>query len=267
MVWRDDFRFDGMRIPVEIRGQASPLVFLPGLGVHPAYYSDGLDRLARHFSVFAPDLSFRTHAALPEQVERYRQLAEDLAQRYAPGAARVGHSFGGFLALLGSVPAIALSPLIPLAGGWRQKVGRAVRLQLREYLGLEGHRGARWAWNIFRDYLRAAARSPACLFPTVSETLHCIAHSFRPTAPTAHVIVAEFDRLYLPGATEIFLRGLRRERLVVKRLACGHGWPVTHPALLEREVVVAVRSRRQAGEGDQRLEIGLSGAARGLASA
>ena len=37
--------------------------------------------------------------------------------------------------------------LIPLAVGWSSKVGRAVRLQAREYLGLEGRRGAGWAWG------------------------------------------------------------------------------------------------------------------------
>lgn len=246
MVLRDEFRFDGLRIPVDIRGRSRPLLFLPGLGVHPDYYGDGLDRLARSFSVIAPDLSFRTHATLPEQVERYRQLAEELAQRYAPGAARAGHSFGGLLALLGSVPAVALSPLIPLAVGWRHKIGRAVRLQLREYLGFEGRRGARWAWNILRDYARTAARSPASLFPAVSETLHGLACSLRPTAPIAHVVVAEFDRLYRPGETESFLESVRCEQLVVRRLACGHCWPVTHPVLLEREVTEAVRSADRA---------------------
>lgn len=237
----DLFRFDGLRVPVEIRGAGSPLIFLPGLGVHPRYYDEGIGRLADHFTVLVPDLSFRTHADLPEQVERYRALAEDLADHYAPTAFRAGHSFGGFLALLGSVPAIALSPLIPLAVGWSQKVGRAARLQAREYLGLEGRRGAGWAWAIFRDYVGTAVRRPASLFPTVSETLHCIADRFRPTAPEAHVVLAEYDRLYHVRESETFLANAEREGLIVRRVRRGHGWPVTHPDLLEIEVRQAVR--------------------------
>lgn len=238
----DTFRFDGLEVPVQIRGTGSPLIFLPGLGVHPSYYDDGIDRLAGHFTVLVPDLSFRTHADLPDQVERYRALAQELADRYAPDAFRAGHSFGGFLALLGSVPAIALSPLIPLAVGWSRKVGRAVRLQAREYIGLEGDRGAGWAWAIFKDYVATAVRRPASLFPAVSETLHCLADRFRPTAPVAHVVLAEFDRLYHPTESETFLARGRRDGLVVRRVNRGHAWPVTHPDLLELEVMQAVNA-------------------------
>lgn len=241
-VRREHFRFDGLRVPVEIHGKGEPFIFLPGLGVHPRYYGEGLARLGRHFTVFVPDLSFRTHSELPAGVDTYREVAEAFAERYAPQAFRAGHSYGGFLALLGSGPAIALSPLIPLTVGWASKVGRAVRLQLREYLGLEGRRGAGWAWSIMRDYAGAALRRPASLFPTVSETLHCLAHSFRPTAPKAHIVLADFDQLYLPGEYERFLAHSGPNELVVRRVPRGHGWPVTHPGLLEDEVLAAVRS-------------------------
>jgi len=240
------FKFDGLQVPVEIHGDGEPVIFLPGLGVHPRYYREGMIRLGQHFTVFVPDLSFRTHADLPARVDGYRELSEALATRYAPQAFRAGHSYGGFLALLGSVPAIALSPLIPLTVGLVRKMGRAVRLQLREYLGFEGRRGAGWAWNILRDYVGTAVRRPASLFPTVSETLHCIAHSFRPTAPTAHIVLADFDQLYLPGEYETFLAESKRGEVVVRRVPRGHGWPVTHPELLEAEVLAAVRATRAA---------------------
>ena len=245
-VRRDSFSFDGLRVPVEIHGDGDPVIFVPGLGVHPRYYGEGLTRLGRHFTVFVPDLSFRTHADLPARVDRYRELLEALATRYAPSAFRAGHSYGGFLALLGSAPAIALSPLIPLNVGWTSKVGRAVRLQLREYFGLEGRRGAGWAWNILRDYLRTALRSPASLFPTVSETLHGIAHTFRPTAPRAHIVLAEYDRLYLPAEYERYLERSKRPAVVVRHVPRGHGWPVTHPELLETEVLEAIAATRAA---------------------
>ncbi len=245
-VRRESFRFDGLQVPVEIHGDGEPVIFLPGLGVHPRYYREGMSRLGRHFTVFVPDLSFRTHADLPARVDRYREFAEALAERHAPQAFRAGHSYGGFLALLGSVPAIALSPLIPLKVGMGRKFGRAVRLQLREYLGFEGRKGAGWAWSILRDYVGTAIRRPASLFPTVSETLHCIANSFRPTAPRAHIVLAEFDRLYLPEETETFVARSGRQAVVVRRVPRGHGWPVTHPELLESEVVAAVRATHAA---------------------
>ena len=240
------FHYGDLRVPVEIHGTGRPLIFLPGLGVHPRYYREGLARLARQFTVFVPDLSFQTHDTLPEHADRYRELLEALADRYAPSACRVGHSYGGLLALLGSAPAVALSPLIPLDVGWTGKFGRAVRLQLREYLGLEGRRGAPWAWSIFRDYLGTAIRRPASLFPAVSETLHCLASAFRPTAPAAHIVVAEFDRLYRPDEYETFLARSLSTGIVVRRVPRGHAWPVTHPDLFEREVLHAVGSGRAA---------------------
>lgn len=246
MFRHDSFRFDGLQIPVEIHGEGSPVLFLPGLGVHPAHYRAGLSALGRRCEIVIPDLSFRTHAELPDAVARYRQLAEDLAARYGPDAPRAGHSFGGFLAMLGSAPAVALSPLVPVAIGWRRKFGRAVRLQLREYFGFEGYRGVRWAWTIMRDYVRTAVRRPGSLFPAVSETLHALANSFRPTAPSGHVILAEFDRLYRPGECERFISGVSSD-FVISSIPHGHSWPVTHPDLLEREIWRALQSARAPG--------------------
>ena len=235
MLRHDRCRFDGLTIPVEIHGDGAPVLFLPGLGVHPGHYREGLSGLGDRATVFVPDLSFRTHADLPDRVARYRQLVEELAVRYAPTAPRAGHSFGGFLALLGPAPAVALSPLVPVAIGWRRKVGRAVRLQLREYLGFEGSRGSRWAWSIMKEYVATAVRRPASLFPAISETLQAISHAFRPTAPAGRIVLAEFDRLYHVVESETFLSAAGGE-FVVSRLPHGHSWPVTHPELLAREL-------------------------------
>lgn len=237
----ESFRFDGLRVPVEIwgGGGSAPLVFLPGMGAHPIYYGKGLQRLSEHYTVFVPDLSFRTHESLPARVVRYQALAERLGDLFAPEAPQAGHSFGGLIALMGSRPAIALSPTVPVPVGWATKIGRAVMLQLREYLGLEGRYGVRWAWGIMKDYVRTAARRPSCLFPVVSETLHCLAHVFRPVAPRAHVILADFDRLYRRQEYDAYLAVSATDRIVVRRVRTGHDWPVTHPVLLEREILAA----------------------------
>lgn len=242
------FRFDGLSVPVEIwgAGGSPPLVFLPGMGAHPQYYREGMRRLSEHFTLFVPDLSFRTHASLPARVVRYQALVDRLGELFAPQAPRAGHSFGGLIALTGSCPAIALSPTVPVPAGWAAKIGRATMLQLREYLGLEGSRGVRWAWSIMKDYVQTAARRPDCLFPVVSETLHCLAHAFRPAAPHAHVILADFDRLYRRREYDAYLSAFPPDRIVVRRVPRGHDWPVTHPVLLEREILAAT-----GGTGDE----------------
>ncbi|MFO7586493.1 MAG: alpha/beta hydrolase [Gemmatimonadota bacterium] len=241
MITRDGLRVDGQSVTVEVHdGPDEPLLFLPGYGVHPAYYREGVRRLVRHFTVVIPDLSFRTHELLPVRMVRYRAVLEEVAQRYAPGAPRAGHSFGGLMALLGSSPAVALSPMIPIAHGWPTKVARAVLLQLREYAGLDGWRGVVWAAGIAADYIRTAVRRPGSLFPAVSETLGDVLEAFLPVAPRVVMILADRDLLYLPAEYERYLARAATDRIDVRRIPRGHDWPVTHPALLEAELVRAL---------------------------
>jgi pimeloyl-ACP methyl ester carboxylesterase len=229
---------DGLRVPVAVHGDGGPpLVFVPGLGVHPVWYEPALARLGSHFTVFTPDFSFRTHDSLPQRVLRYRACVEELAERLAPDAPRIGHSLGGLVALMGTRRAVALSPMIPVPVGWPAKIARAALLQLREYFGLEGPRGARWAWGILRDYLWTAVRKPACLFPAVSETLGAFAQAFLPTAPSAHVVLARHDSLYRASEYRAWLGETDPQRISVREVPRGHDWPVTHPALVEREVL------------------------------
>lgn len=249
MILRDGLRVDGQPVAVEVHlGPDEPLVFLPGFGVHPNYYRAGLRRLARHFTIVVPDLSFRTHQTLPVRILRYRSLIEEVAQRYAPGAPRAGHSFGGLMALLGSSPAVALSPMIPIPRGWPTKVARALLLQLREYAGLDGWRGVVWAAGIAADYVRTAARRPQSLFPAVSETLGDVLEAFLPVAPRAVMVLAERDLLYLPAEYERYLARAADDRIDVRRIPRGHDWPVTHPALFEAELVRALVDRPGPGQ-------------------
>ncbi len=70
----DHLRVDGTRVPVEITpGPDRPFLFLPGYGVHPLNYREGVALLGRHFTVFTPDLSFRSHRKLPQHVETTRR--------------------------------------------------------------------------------------------------------------------------------------------------------------------------------------------------
>jgi len=247
MVTVEQVSFDGMQVPVEVyAGPERPLLFLPGFGVHPLNYRAGVERLARHFTVFMPDLSFRTHAELPLHVARYLAFVELLSEQYAPEAPRTGHSFGGLLALLGPRQAVALAPMIPIEAGWPTKIGRAILLQLREYVGLDGHRGVRWAFHIFGEYVRTAVIRPHCLFPSVSELLGEIREEFIPTAPHSTLVLARHDRLYLQSEYEAYLCLSDASRIETRYVSPGHDWPVTHPELVEREVLEALGVERRA---------------------
>jgi len=248
MVTVEQLSFDGIRAPVEIfAGPDRPLLFLPGFGVHPLNYREGVERLSRHFTVFMPDLSFRTHRELPLQVSQYLAFVEFLSERYAPEAPRTGHSFGGLLALLGPRQAVALAPMVPIEAGWPTKIGRAILLQLREYAGLDGRRGVSWAFHIFGEYVRTAAFRPRCLFPSVSELLGEIRADFLPTAPHSTLVLARRDRLYLQSEYATYLSLSDANRIETRYVSQGHDWPVTHPELVEHEVVKALGVGRSKG--------------------
>ncbi|MGD8495685.1 MAG: alpha/beta hydrolase [Gemmatimonadales bacterium] len=236
-----------MRIPVEIRGSSSdPLLFLPGMGVHPRHYAPGLDRLSRHFTVLAPDLSFGSHSRLPAEYAGYLACVESVAARLAPDAPRAGHSLGGLLALQGDRPAVALSPLIPLPLGWAGQVWRAVRLQLRELAGLEGPRGVRWALTMLGNYAAMALTAPGKLFPALSCTHTGSAVTFHPRAPALRLVLGRFDHLYRHAEYRRFVDSVGVPRDAVRWLPHGHDWPATRPDLLEAEVLAGVREAQAA---------------------
>ena len=234
---RETYSFDGLRVPVEIRGSASEtLVFLPGLGTHPRYYRQGMERLAHDFRVVMPDLSFRTHRALPQNVSTYLALVEAVAGEYAPDAAWCGHSFGGLLALLSSRPAIACAPCIPIRVPFVVILGRAIRLQLTEYTGSEGRAGIKYAGRIMLDYVRAGIVTPRVLYPVVADTIRGFDDSFLPATECAVVYLSRSDSLYRPEEYAGYLEQLRTGRVRVEHLGAGHDWPVTQPDLVHRLV-------------------------------
>lgn len=218
------------------------LLFLPGMGVHPRHYAPGLERLARHFSVVSPDLSFRSNSTLPVDWAGYLACVEAVAARFAPDAPRAGHSLGGLLALQGDRPAIALSPLIPVPLGWLRQTWRAVRLQLREYAGLEGARGVRWALAMLVEYVTMAITAPEKLFPTIGCTHSELTDDFRPRAPSARLVLGLHDLLYYEDEYGRYVERAGLDGDSVRWLPHGHDWPVTRPSLLESEVLEALKA-------------------------
>jgi len=233
---------DDMDVPVEVRGRSSePLLFLSGMGVHPRHYAPGLERLARHFTVVAPDLSFGSNRSLPLDYTGYLACVDRVADRLAPGAPRVGHSLGGLLALQGDTPAVALSPLLPLPLGWVGQIWRAVRLQLREIAGIEGARGARWALAMLAEYVGMALTAPEKLFPALACTHSEFGEAFRPSAPSIRLVLGHFDHLYRRSEYGRFVEAAGLDAAAVRWLPHGHDWPVTRPAVMEAEVLSALR--------------------------
>lgn len=218
------------------------LLFLPGMGVHPRHYAPGLERLARHFAVVSPDLSFRSNSSLPVDWAGYVACVEAVAARFAPDAPRAGHSLGGLLALQGDRPAVALSPLIPVPLGWLRQTWRAVRLQLHEYAGFEGSRGVRWALAMLIEYVGMALTAPEKLFPAIGCTHSELTDEFRPRAPSARLVLGRRDPLYYQAEYGRYLERTGLDSDSVRWLPHGHDWPVTRPMLLESEVLDALAS-------------------------
>jgi pimeloyl-ACP methyl ester carboxylesterase len=243
MLHSETFRHDKLEFQVEIRGRASEaLLFLPGMGVHPRHYSEGLDRLARRFTVVAPDLSFGSNRILPEDIEGYLTCIDDVARKFAPDAPRAGHSLGGMLAMLGDRRAIGLSPMIPVPLTWFGQVWRATRLQVREFAGAEGRRGVSWAWAMLTNYVSMVLTAPVKLFPTVSCAHRDFDEVFRPRAPGVRLVLGHFDQLYTQSEYQNFAEASGLTPESIKWLPRGHDWPATHPELLEREVLAAIDS-------------------------
>lgn len=248
MLRSEKFRHGGLEFPVHIRGRASDtLLFLPGMGVHPRHYADGLDRLARRMTVVCPDLSFGSNRVLPEDIDGYLACIDRVADRFAPAAPRAGHSLGGLLAMLGDTHAIGLSPMIPLPLTWFGQVWRAVRLQLREFAGVEGRRGARWAIAMLANYVGMAVTAPTKLFPAVSCAHRTFDEPFRPRAARVQLVLGHYDQLYRRSEYRQFVVESGLPEGSIKWLPRGHDWPATHPELLEREILSALDSRQAAG--------------------
>ena len=218
-------------MPVEIRGSsAETLVFLPGLGVPPDHYADGLCPLVERFTVIVPDLSFRRGRSLPASTTDYLDLLTAMTDDLAPDAVWAGHSFGALLALLSRRPAIACAPSVPVEAGVPRMFGRAVHQQAREYAGLEGWRGLRFAASIAVDYVGTAALRPGALFP-VLQSLRVPPETFPPRSPRAVVYLSDRDELYREREYRRYFDGAHEEIEEVRVPDC-HDWPVLRPDLL-----------------------------------
>jgi len=216
-------------VPVEVWGSGGDtLVFLPGLGCHPVYYRRGFEVLAERFRIVVPDLSFRSHRELPETVHAYLQLVTRIASDLAPAATWCGHSFGALVALLSDRPAIACAPSVPVALPLSRMFGRAVWLQLREWVGLEGWLGVRYAGNIMVDYVGTSVVRPRAIFPAIAD-LRRPETAFPIATARAVVYLCARDELYRRSESRAYLDVSRHVGIEIRGLDDGHDWPITRP--------------------------------------
>lgn len=240
------YEFQGLKVPVETWGCSSEtLVFLPGLGCHPKHYRRGFERLAGRVRIVSPDLSFRTHERLPTGPDEYYELVRALAGELAPGAVWAGHSFGALVALRHYGPAIACAPSVPAEVGLPRMFGRAVRQQVREYLGFEGWHGATYALSVMVDYVGTSLRRPRTIFPSIA-ALNAPASTFEVRSREAVVYLCEKDELYRPREYRAYF-GEGSARVRLKMIDDCHDWPITNPRGLEERITAALDELRTLG--------------------
>jgi len=216
-------------------------VFLPGLGVDPREYRGGFNLLADDFRIVVPNLSFRGARALPQSIEDYLAFVTGLAEDLAPDAIWAGHSFGALLALLGPAPAIACAPSVPAEVALPRMFARAIRLQLREYLGFAGRAAIAYAARTTIEYLSTAALRPRSLF-SITGALNAAPRERSPRCPDAVVYLSKRDELYRPEEYDAYFGAALSCRLQLIEVMDGHDWPITRPARVAERVHEAVSS-------------------------
>lgn len=242
----------GLEVPVETWGSAGEtLVFLTGLGCPPSEYRRGFEQLSRTHRLLVPDLSFRRRVSLPRDIETYLRVVRGVCDGLAPGAPWAGHSFGALLALLRSEgPAIACAPSVPAAVPFPVTVWRAARMQVREYLGLEGPGARAYAARILFHYVKTAVIRPRSLFP-VTRALRTDPADWPVRSPRSVVFLCERDDLYRDAEyADYFAGDIPGQE--IRRVPEGHDWPITHPDLLADRLAAAletVNDRAVAGAG------------------
>lgn len=216
-------------------------MFLPGLGVDPSEYRRGFELLSSEFRVVVPNLAFRGARTLPRSIDGYLAFVTALAADLAPDAIWSGHSFGALLAMLGPAPAIACAPSVPAEIALARNFGRAIRLQVREYLGLEGRAAIMYAARTMIDYVATAVLRPGYVFSITSE-LNAAPHDWRPRCPDAVVYLCKRDDLYRRADYDAYFAATPASRFRIVEVEEGHDWPVTHPEQVAQRIGSAIHA-------------------------
>ena len=227
------------------RGQGEPLLFLHGYGVHPRFYKPLIERLARHYEVFAPDL-WRPGAIVdpPDTAVGCAEIVIDLCGALGLSECLVaGHSMGGavgFTAASMGLEArrlVGINPALPVPYGRAGFMARSLVKSLRETTGLGGGwRGALFSARFHGPFFLDTARDlkgtarfmgVACGLSFDTIELH----------QPALVLFAERDEYFrLDPGLEADLAGALRSLLVKRLPKLNHDWPIFYPDLAADEL-------------------------------
>lgn len=249
-----------MTLHVEIRGQGPDLVLLHGWALHGGMWGPWLDELAEVARLHLLDLPGHGRSGWPPTVRDLAGLAAAILPRVPPGAAVLGWSLGGMVALelarrhplhLRALVLVATTPRFLAGPDWdhgmqpdvlaefADGLAQDYRRTVQNFLALQT-RGDENATETLRQ-LRARLSShgepdPAALAAglAILRDADLRAELARITLPTL-VVAGEHDRLTPPAAgRELAVRLPAARFALVPR--CGHAPFLSHPGQVSTEV-------------------------------
>ena len=249
-----------MTLHVEIRGAGPDLVLLHGWALHGGMWGPWLDDLARQVRLHVLDLPGHGRSAWPEGVRDLAGLARAVFPAVPQGAAILGWSLGGMVALemarqhsrhLRALVLVGTTPKFLAGPDWEHGLRPAVldefsaglagdyRRTVQNFLALQT-RGDEHALDTLRQLRRRLAMHGEPDRAALATGLEILREADlrdalpRVTLP-ALVVAGEHDRLTPPGAGRALALGLpaARFRLVERS---GHAPFLSHPAEVLAEV-------------------------------
>lgn len=246
---------------VEIRGAGPDLVLLHGWALHGGMWGPWLDDLATHHRLHVIDLPGHGHSAGRSTVADLAQLARDISPHVPIGAAVMGWSLGGMIALelaqqqpqrVGALVLLATTPRFLAAGDWPHGLQAEVldsfacglvedyHRTVRAFLALQVHgdENATQTLRLLRNQLatrgepdRAALEAGLRILRTAD-----LRANLPRIAQPALVIAGAYDRLTPPEAGRELAIALPSARYGLIDRA-GHAPFLSHPDSVLREVL------------------------------
>lgn len=241
-----------MKLHVEASGRGPALVLLHGWGMHSGIWAPLLPQLAQRYRVSCIDLPGHGHSPAPAGACGLQEMAAAVAASAPPGAAWLGWSLGGQLALAAALEGhdisrlvlVATTPRFVTAADWPCGMAAATlagfaaaleqdpRKTLRNFLVLQlrGDRRAAILPNMLRGMLEerdppAPAALRAGLGILAGTDLRAGLASL---GPPALVVTGQRDRLVPAEAGRRLCAALPRGNLL-ELPGAGHALFLTHP--------------------------------------
>ena len=249
-----------MTLHVEIRGQGPDLVLLHGWALHGGMWGPWLDELERHARLHVVDLPGHGRSGWPVATRDLAGLARAVFPCVPRGAAVLGWSLGGMLAMelarrhprhLRALLLVATTPKFLAGPDWEHGLPAAVleeftrglaqdyRRTVQNFLALQtrGDEHASGTLRLLRNGLDSHGAPDQRALATGLDILRNadLRDALPRIALPALVLAGEHDRLTAPGAgLELAARLLTARFRLIER--CGHAPFLSHPAAVLAEV-------------------------------